>query len=407
MTQPTIDQPEAALPGPPEPWAGSTMPEPRGGPPYRMTEMIEAEPAFAERLLARLRDDPAVAELAWAIRQAVALGASVVVSGCGTSEHGAQAATEIWREALLEAGVARSSLAAVAVQAFEAALEPVAEGIFVAISHEGGSWATNRALKAAGEAGVRTAIVTCGPGSPGAAAADVVVTTAEQDQSWCHTIGYLSPIVAALAVAGRITGRWPDGAEVRALLARGLEPERVEATERLAQALAGVARVIVVGSGADRIAARELALKIEEATYLPATMRDLETLLHGHLPATDADTGLVIILADERSAAARLARARQASNAAAVIGLRQAGLVAEPIADVIAEGLPAGSVVRVAVARGGAAPSSALAPAAAALLATAVPLQLLTERLARARGTDPDTLRRTETPYREAGERHD
>jgi hypothetical protein len=38
----------------------------------------------------------------------------------------------------------------------------------------------------------------------------------------------------------------------------------------------------------------------------------------------------------------------------------------------------------------------------AALLGTATPLQLLTERLARARGTNPDPIRRDELAYREA-----
>ena len=38
----------------------------------------------------------------------------------------------------------------------------------------------------------------------------------------------------------------------------------------------------------------------------------------------------------------------------------------------------------------------------AALLGTATPLQLLTERLARARGTNPDLIRRDDPIYREA-----
>ena len=50
--------PEAPLPGAPDPWAGSEMPAGRDGPPYAMTEMIAAEPALAERLLRRLAEDP-------------------------------------------------------------------------------------------------------------------------------------------------------------------------------------------------------------------------------------------------------------------------------------------------------------------------------------------------------------
>ncbi len=36
------------------------------------------------------------------------------------------------------------------------------------------------------------------------------------------------------------------------------------------------------------------------------------------------------------------------------------------------------------------------------VLGTATPLQLITERLARARGTDPDSIRRDQLAYREA-----
>ncbi len=45
--------PTAALPGPPDPWAYTGQPSLRPGPPYHMTEMIEAEPALAGRLLRR------------------------------------------------------------------------------------------------------------------------------------------------------------------------------------------------------------------------------------------------------------------------------------------------------------------------------------------------------------------
>jgi hypothetical protein len=40
----------------------------------------------------------------------------------------------------------------------------------------------------------------------------------------------------------------------------------------------------------------------------------------------------------------------------------------------------------------------------AALLGSAAPLQLITERLARARGTNPDPIRRDDPRYRAAAE---
>ncbi len=61
----------------------------------------------------------------------------------------------------------------------------------------------------------------------------------------------------------------------------------------------------MIASGADRPAGRELALKVEEATWLPSTFRDLETFLHGHLPAMGAETGLVLVLTDRDGRAER------------------------------------------------------------------------------------------------------
>src|SRR6185436_7619320 len=103
--------------------------------------------------------------------------------------------------------------APVSLQAFEAALDDGlggglrdAGGLVIGISHEGGTWATNLELERARAMGARTALITCSGRSPGATAADIVVTTEEQDQSWCHTIGYLSPILAAAATADHLSG---------------------------------------------------------------------------------------------------------------------------------------------------------------------------------------------------------
>ena len=89
--------PEARLPGPPEPWVPSTMPAVRDGPPYALTEMIAAEPAFAERLVDRLGGDRALARLVLGIRSAADSSGRIVITGCGTSEHGALGVADILR----------------------------------------------------------------------------------------------------------------------------------------------------------------------------------------------------------------------------------------------------------------------------------------------------------------------
>ena len=95
--------PDAPLPGPPTPWASTDMPSRRNGPPFHMTEMIEAEPALAQRIVERLADDPATERLAAAVRAAAKSGKPIITVGCGTSEHAAQAVAEILRRALATA----------------------------------------------------------------------------------------------------------------------------------------------------------------------------------------------------------------------------------------------------------------------------------------------------------------
>jgi fructoselysine-6-P-deglycase FrlB-like protein len=392
--------PDQTLAGPPDPWTETDMPSHRDGPPWHMTEMIEAEPALAERLLTRLADPAsAAAELAEQLRATAHRRASIVVTGCGTSEHGAMAAAEILRDAMRDAGLPwrlGEGGAPVAAQAFEASLEDElgAGGLVIGISHEGATWATNRALERARSSGAAVGLVTVGDRSPASKLADVVVATGELDRSWCHTIGYLAPILAVTAVGAHLSGRSIDPRVVRATLAAGLGSDAVSATERLAAALADLDRIVVIGSGADRVAARELALKLEEGTHLPATSRDLETLLHGHLAGMDDRTGVVLIAADAGQADARRARAAGALRAAGEIGC-VIGAIAGPA---YRDGLGADLVVPPEV------DSSALPHAAGALFATAVPLQLLTERIARVRGVNPDPIRRDDPAYLRAAE---
>ena len=393
--------PTQPLPGPSDPWVETEMPSLREGPPWHMTEMIEAEPALAERLLTRLADPSSAAgALAEQIRATAFRRASIVITGCGTSEHGAEASAAILRDAMRTAGLPwrlGEGGAPVAAQAFEAALEDElgAGGLVIGISHEGGTWATNLALERARSSGAAVGLVTVSERSPAAQRADVVVATAELDQSWCHTIGYLAPILAAAAVGAHISGRPVDPATVRDVLVAGLAADTIAAVERLAAALAPLERVIVIGSGVDRVAARELALKLEEGTHIPASARDLETVLHGHLAGMDGRTGLVLIASDESSVDARRSRAAGALRAAAAIGCT-IGVIAGPAYRDAFE--DAQVIVAPTVETAG------LPRAVAALVATAVPLQLLTERIARIRGVNPDPIRRDDPAYLRAAE---
>ncbi|MFL5777560.1 MAG: hypothetical protein ACJ761_01335 [Chloroflexota bacterium] len=385
--------PTAPLPGPPDPWAATDVPSPRDGPPYHMTDMIAAEPHVTRRTLARLAapDGPAARLAGW-VRETADAGASIILTGCGTSEHGALGGAEILRDALRVAGSAHPG--PTVEQAFELALRPPGGGLVIGISHEGASAATNAALAAARDAGARTAIVTVTDRSPGAQLVDLVVTTDELDQGWCHTIGYLAPLLAATAMAAALTNRSIDPEDAARLVAGGLDEP---AAEGMAARLGRVEELIVIASGVDRAAGRELVLKVEEAAWLPSAYRDLETFLHGHLPATGSSTGLVIVLAERERRPERVRRARQALAAATTVGVKAAAILdVELDPEIEPELTPAGRLLVPA------APS--LPRAVAALLGSVIPLQLLTERIARVRGTNPDPIRRDDPRYLAAGD---
>ena len=125
-------------------------------------------------------------------------------------------------------------------------------------------------------------------------------------------------------------------------------------------------------------------------------MRDLETFLHGHLPACDDSTGLVLIHADRRASQRRTDRGSQLLAAARRVGIRTAAITTGGLP---ADRLSAGSID---------APSTEALPAtASALLGTAAPLQWLAHELAIARGTNPDLIRRDQAAYREAADSYE
>jgi len=155
----------------------------------------------------------------------------------------------------------------------------------------------------------------------------------------------------------------------------------------VAASLVGSDRVVVAGSGGDHVTARELALKIEEGARLPSEAHDLETVLHGHLAAATRWTGLIVVMTEADAGALLRERAVRVLTAARALGVPAAAILADSTAsDLPDEMTPAGRIVLPHTGRVGG--------VAGSLLASAVALQVLTERLARARGVNPDTLGR-------------
>src|SRR4051794_15302835 len=188
-------------------WLTPDYPELRDAPPWVMQDMVEAQ----RELPAGIVGLSEAAALAEAVRLAIAGGAPVVVTGCGTSEHGALAVAELLDEALAAAGLAARGRVEVC-QSFEASLAPRAGGLCIAVSHGGTSTATNDALRAAQAAGARTALITADAAQEATGLAQDVLVTPLADRSWCHTVGYVSPILAGGAIAAALRGQRLDAA---------------------------------------------------------------------------------------------------------------------------------------------------------------------------------------------------
>jgi fructoselysine-6-P-deglycase FrlB-like protein len=310
-----------------------------------MEEMILDEPGLVGPILA----SPAIAEAAALVRTA---GAPLVLTGCGTSEHAAMAG------AALLGGISRD--------AFEASLDPQSGGVLIGVSHEAETAATLAALDAAEAAKIM--VTACPHQAP---SLDLIVPTPLHDASWCHTVGYLSPLLAFTAIAGHL-----DPAPIEALV-QGMIDRRGSFTDT-ARLLHGSRRLLIAASGVDEITARELALKIEEGVHVPVTPLGIEKILHGHLPAADSRTGLIVLRFDRRDTRSRDKRARDVVAAASQLGMPT----------ILLDDFP----------------ETALPLVPAALIGGALAAQLLTLELVMAAGTNPDLIRREEPAYKAAAD---
>ncbi len=365
-------------------WLTDDFPELRDAPPWVMEEMIFAQRRLPAPILGA--DRPEVTRLREVVAGAAAAGDPVVVTGCGTSEHAATVVAELLTDSFRRAGltIARAEPR----QALDAALDPRAGGICIAISHDGGTRATKLALEAARGSGAKTALITACADPSCWSAADLVFVTPIHDDSWCHTLAYVSAILAGARISG-IAGDEAAGAAASAIestLGRRADLEAAAAH------LGRSGRIVTAGLGIDQVNAGELALKIAEGARIPTTAYHLETLLHGHLAGCDAAaTSLVLLGLDPRGGARRDRRLALVAQAARTIGIPTVALaprsllatLPSDVYGVALESLPA-------------------EPLLTSLLQSALAVQLLTLGLVGLAGTNPDLIRREQRAYREA-----
>jgi glucosamine--fructose-6-phosphate aminotransferase (isomerizing) len=366
----------------------AVYPELRSAAPWVMEDMIEAQVTLPEALGDSLASS--ATQLVEMMHAAADAGEPIVVSAVGTSGHSARAVALILNDAMGESAVAAGP--AEARESADEALAPRRRGLCIAVSHGGLSTSTVRALAAAREAGAMTALVTAADNTPARDIADVVLVTPLRDKSYCHTVGYTSPMLAGFYLASAYRQEEFPAAGLGRYLGE-LLTMRTRALE-IGGELGKVERLISAGSLIDVPTARELALKVAEGAWVPTTMLGVEDTLHGHLVAHDANSALVVVATGGPSTDRAAEGAHELLMAARRIGLQTAAILSPDLEGaILSEDVTAGKLVI---------PPAALPELVTSLLGGAVALQLLTVGLVHARKTNPDLLRREQAPYREA-----
>ena len=290
----------------------------------------------------------------------------------GTSDNAA-----VYGSYLIQAHAGRlTALAAPSIATTYRARVDLRGVLAVALSQSGRTEEIVETLEWAASCGARTlAITNGGPSSPLAEAAKVALCTEAGEERAVPATKTFTTQLAALAVLGLALGAPLDAGELRAvpdaifeLLAGPVEVEPIVA------ALSTVSGVVVSGRGMAYAAALELAIKLKEACYLSAMGLSYADLLHGPIAVVDEKTPAIVVAADSGpTLAGTVDLARRVTGAGAqAFGIGGGGSLAAVCTAALA-GPPL--------------------PEWLAPIGLIVPGQLVTEKLARRLGIDPDNPR--------------
>lgn len=347
---------------------------------------IHAQPEAMRELLTDWDGPGRAAEM-------MAQAGRIFLSGIGTSFHAASVGEYLLRYAGADAWGVRS---------FEFVHYPrplrTDDGVIV-VSHRGSKIHGNLAVQRALSSGVRTVGIT---GRDSKMQGDLfVIQTVAQEISSAHSISYIGAMTRLAQIAARLAalnGRTREAqmleqglAHLPAIIEDMLKRED-EVRQVANEAAAHERRLFYIGAGPNAVTGPEGALKAKEAAYVTAEGFELEQAIHG--PQVSFETEDVLIPVCVRGPA-------QARMADLLLALHEIGarvwLVGEaPSAETAA--LFDGERWKLF-----AIPYSADLPEELTPMLTVVPLQLLADFLATARGTNADSFRADQEAYKNAG----
>lgn len=176
--------------------------------------------------------------------------------------------------------------------------------VTVGVSHSGITKSTMEALQREKSTGAKTIGVTHFAGRPISKIADRTIVIGDApDKSRCHTKAYTNSAAAVFALSLALAQPLTDElARVKKDFEAGL-PDEIEAaissTEASVKKAAGelrdISKLLFAGAGPNHVTAREVALKIKEASYLSGEGMELEEILHGPAMSFNEKTLVVAI----------------------------------------------------------------------------------------------------------------
>lgn len=319
----------------------------------------------------------------------------IFLAGIGTSYHAAIVGEYLLRLAGVDAWAVRS-------YEFVKYPRPLrADDSVMVISHRGGKLHGTMAVQRALHEGVLTVGIT-GKNSK-MQGADISLETVEQDISSTHSISYTGALTRLGQIAARLA-TLRGAVEQAQRLEQGLSalPAQMDTILQREDEIRQVARDIVdherrvyfVGAGPNSATAPEGALKAKEAAYITAEGFELEQAIHGPMVAFEPND-LIVSVSVKGPAQPRMADFLLALSQ---IGTRVLLLGDTPSVETMAL-FNRDGWTRFALADG-ANEMEELTPFLAAL-----PVQLLADFLAAARGTNADSFRLDQDVYKRANAR--
>jgi glucosamine--fructose-6-phosphate aminotransferase (isomerizing) len=252
---------------------------------------------------------------------------------------------------------------------------PFHDSVVIALSQSGRTPDVVEYAENARSHGALTLALTNDERSPLAEACELIVPLrAGEERSIAATKSFSNELAALALLAAHAAGHGGEIADALRVVADQAEealPGLAQDVRRLAEPLAYVGRMVVIGRGVEYATAREVALKLKETCRVAAEALTATDLAHGPVAALDELFPVWAIASDDpRLPSVDMAVARARESAAVIVA---SGSVADRVRG-------ASYVLRTP-----AAPLPLLSP-----LLSVLPGQLFASVLAQAKGLDPD-----------------